>query len=172
MAFLEQLLANGLVVFGTTVALVLLFLRGRARRSTTSPESPELPRAFVRPALRFTAAMPQAPVGVEPDMAESLLAAARATTLAPVTGREPIRPFTVGDRAAFLHQISVSHVQAAHPVFRPRPAIAAVRSHAPSAAHRPASVVRQEWCPGTTRPQRAPLHLVHRAASIQAAPLQ
>ena len=168
MDLLGQFFGNGLVVFGTTFAIVLLLARVRERRDATSLAPPSQEPG--PPALRLVPAMPPAPLRIEPDMAESLLAAAGASMAASASAPDLFRPCAAGDRAALLHRISVSHVQAAHPAFRPRE-VSATRSDAPSTARRSASAVRPRRRAGTTRPQHARLHLVRRPDGVGAEPL-
>ena len=170
MAFLGQLLSNGVVVFGTTVAIVLGRERLRERHSTRSSTQPTCPPRPATPALQLAPSVPQAPVGVESDLAETLLVAATATPLASATAPEGFRPFAMGDRAVLLRQMSISHMQAVHPVFCPGEVAARARPHAPSATGRPEFAAQRPRA-GTTRPSRALLHLVRPAAPVPAAPL-
>ena len=170
MAFLAQLLGNGIVVFGTTVAIALVLEHLRERHSTTSSTQSARALAPATPALRPVPSAAPAPVGLEPDLAETLLAAAAATALAIASAPGGLRPFTIGDRAVLLRQISISHMQAVHPVFRPGEVAAGARPHAPSATRRLGSAAQRRRA-GTTRPLRAPLHLVRPPAPVPAAPL-
>jgi len=168
MDLVGQLLGNGLVVFGTTSAIVLLLARVRERQDATSLAPPS--QEAGPPALRLVTAMPGAPRRIEPAMAESLLAAAGTSMLASASAPDLLGPCAASDRAALLHRISVSHVQTAHPVFRPQE-VSATRSDTPSPARRPASAVRPRRRVGSTRPQHARLHLVRRADPVGAEPL-
>lgn len=161
MHLLEQLLANSLIAFGTTIGMVLLIVRRRDRATRPSSSRVELPPALMAPKVRVSPRVAQAPVRVERDRARDLLATAGAEAL------QVARP--VGDQAALLKRISVDHLQANHPMFRPT---TAPTGHGGQAARRPATIVHGQRRPGMTRPQRAPLHLVRRGTSTPPAPQQ
>ena len=74
MSIVEQLLSNGLIVFGMAVAVVLLAMRLRERSRKAPALESESRRAVVSPVLRFTPAKLQAPFPVETELTERLIA--------------------------------------------------------------------------------------------------
>ncbi len=143
----EPLLANSLVVFGTTAAIVLLVLRLRARPAVTTDGDAAVPET--------------APGAVESWPADGFL-----LTAAVEQGSCP--PISVDDREELLRRISVGHLQAAHPVFRPGVTLADSTSR-PSPSRRPATVSRRGR---RMRTGHVPLHLVRRDVSASQPPLQ
>ena len=79
MHFLEQIPANSLLALGTTIGLLLLLVRRRARAARPVSSRLELPPDLMAPKPRVSRRMaqpPVRPVRVERDRAQGLLATA------------------------------------------------------------------------------------------------
>lgn len=157
MMLLAHLLANGLVVFGAVVTLLVLAIHlyagredeMRARELATIAWSTPRPLPFpvARPACNEESAHDVVP-------GERLL-------LASAVERVP------ADREDILRRISVGHLQAAHPVFQRTEVLAETGTH-PVLARRSPGVSRHGR---RTRTGQAPLALVRRESSPMAARL-
>ena len=160
---------DGFVVFGTALAVVLTVARfrllygGRRLRPVEPREmEPVAVTGSVAPMVSTPVALPMpalvhAAVHVAP--LRSLLDAAVAEAF--------VEPGPVDDREDLLRRLSVNHLQAAHPMFRPGDL--PVRRQTPSPAARPGRVVRHGR-PGLLRGEHAPLRLV-RTLPTPVAPL-
>src|SRR5262245_7447399 len=164
MSILEQLLTNGLIVFGVTMAVVLLATRKHERSFESRVLWPELRRAVISPVLSYAPATLPTPAPLATDLTERLLAGFSQPT--PTVETAP------RDRAALLRELSVGHLKASHPAFQAERPHSLLDGPEAAASYRLPSVKRQAHRSRPARLDRAPLRLVRPAFASAARPLQ